>query len=373
MRHPLPPGLERNARPRYLWQQTIRLANTSAVASLPGFDSPQYVLFVHGIDSDGQSNAQIAYMRLYWQGYTGRMGTFDYPTDPALIPVSVNGALVYKSPTFNVQTNDALNSAQALETLLIDLQNGTFAGIGIGEAFSGHVNVIAHSQGNLVVVEALRLWQAAGNGGKLIGAYYSIDAAYSADTFGQGQLPYSKYNWQNLYDHWGDGSPDSSSYFDKALIIDTTGYSLNLFNPDDYALVKAYYYNNKYKKGPWNQAGAVSLYPLHSSWPYIYVYGNNGTYIRRNWTTTDSPMFPIVPTGISVTLSPTTDGYEIFSFIAQSQGPAIGQQDMGNVIFSNNIDLQKDYGATKWNHDYPLEGTIAATFGIWKTIYSKLQ
>ncbi len=97
-----------------------------------------YILFVHGWNwEDWQKKAYgySTFKRLYWLGYKGTFGIFKWPDTYGL-----TSAL-----TFDNSEVHALESGAGLKGLIMDLKDRGFK-----------VNIYAHSQGCMVVSEALR-------------------------------------------------------------------------------------------------------------------------------------------------------------------------------------------------------------------------
>src|SRR6202044_4148485 len=101
-------------------------------------------------DSAKDFFAQTAYKRLYWQGYQGRFGAFQWPTTVANLT----------GPHFDQSESQAWYSGAGLLNLLVALN----------KEYLGQVYVMGHSHGNVVVGEALR--QATQQGlGQLVNTY----------------------------------------------------------------------------------------------------------------------------------------------------------------------------------------------------------
>lgn len=111
----------------------------------------QYIMFVHGWRLQGWERkrfAETAFKRLYWQGYKGRFGFFSWPTlwatldDLYWTPLSNDNILNYDN-----SEEIARRSAPFLYHLLADLR----------QKYPRSLNIVAHSMGNVVTSEALRL------------------------------------------------------------------------------------------------------------------------------------------------------------------------------------------------------------------------
>ena len=210
--------------------------------------SPQtddYILFVHGWRMQAWDKAvfaNTAYKRLFWQGYNGRFGTFDWPTEwidtegMGLTSLEEIWGLLTRSASvarnFCNSEQKAWTSAQALHSLLVDLYNKYHTDSG-----DSTVRLLAHSMGNIVASEALRweMHQETEPTRKLVHTYVASQAAtWSEALDGKG-------NWQNaqqcdLYKYYNDnGGP----YFQGLTGADgSAGRMINFYNPVDYALGK---------------------------------------------------------------------------------------------------------------------------------------
>ncbi len=193
-----------------------------------GFSESEYLLQVHGWNMAPiwkTSFAETAYKRLYWQGYAGRFGVFNWPTlydDQSPILNNALGANTLNL-TYNPSEFIAFRSAAALTNTLADLRPQY-----------DRLTVIAHSMGNVVVGEALRLWDNAHDGQPLVNTYVAMQAAVSAGAYGY-DTNYTHTD-TDLYSH----NPAFASLQSDALFgRDQTAAQkwVNFYNPDDYALV----------------------------------------------------------------------------------------------------------------------------------------
>lgn len=143
-----------------------------------------YILFVHGYNMaswEKDRYAETAYKRLYWQGYQGRFAEFRWPT--------------YDNFAFyDLSEAEAWPSAVGLENLLTSL-NGKYP---------GNVYVLAHSMGNVVAGEALRL---AGTT-NVVNTYVASQAAISARAYNN-TVPADITN----YSYFVVKTPDSEGHY----------------------------------------------------------------------------------------------------------------------------------------------------------------
>jgi pimeloyl-ACP methyl ester carboxylesterase len=186
-------------------------ATGSSVYNSSSPETGQYVLFVHGMGMSSDDKvyfANTAYKRLWWQGYKGRFGAFDWPC---------LGFTSYDTSEYN-----AWQSAKALSNKLADLN----------AAYPNNVYLFAHSQGNVVAGEALKLNNTNGNG---VQAYVACQAAVSAHA-------YDAYTseWTPIFgssydtpDDYADYPPTGETYFNG---VNSGGSEANFFNTYDFAL-----------------------------------------------------------------------------------------------------------------------------------------
>ena len=84
--------------------------------------------------------------------------------------------------TFNPSELNAYRSGNVLRDLLSDLNSN--------RPYRGNINVLAHSQGNIIVGEALRLWSEE-HATPLIKNYFALNAAISAGAYGSDDIDVS--------------------------------------------------------------------------------------------------------------------------------------------------------------------------------------
>lgn len=185
-------------------------------------DEP-YLLFVHGFnlgDWEKERFAQTAYKRLWWSGYKGRFGVYDW-----LCSLS---ALDFDRSEYN-----AWLSGAGLKELLVREYN---------YHPHGGVYLFAHSQGNVVVGEALR---EAGLDSSIprgfVKAYIASQAALSASYY-QADVPRYKdriakrgtYVNDDLLGHYPHGFANEPPYLEPAK--EMAAQWINLYNPADWAM-----------------------------------------------------------------------------------------------------------------------------------------
>jgi hypothetical protein len=282
-----------------------------------------YILFVHGWNLDRYDKdrlAESAFKRLYWQGYQGRFGSFRWPTKNGF-----KGTLVQlvtspaQKDNFDLSEYTAWQSAAGLLNKLNDLN----------AEYPGQVYVLAHSMGNVVAGEALRL--AAQQGlGQLVNTYVASQAAISAHTYDgdTNDVPnYSFYYppWRlaaitpNIYSNWFAGNNGGGA-----------GTVVSFYNTNDYALQRSAWQLDQLLKPD-------KYVPMGGSiWDYSY-----------NGLTNDPPPWNHFEkeASLGVTMvsfdivNVLTNRYEVMALAAESWTTALGATpSVGNVA---DIDLRQ--------------------------------
>jgi pimeloyl-ACP methyl ester carboxylesterase len=195
----------------------------------PGNANTPYILYVHGWNMETWAKdrfAEAAFKRLYWQGYQGRFGVFRWPTGYGF---SGWGSVVTDPDNYDNSESNAWASATGLVNLLTSLNN----------KYPGNVYMMAHSMGNVVAGEALRL---AGNN-QAVNTYVAMQGAVPAHCYDPttyvrtNDLNYLGIGYNshapNYYaSYWTNGAP---SYFNGTA---GAGSYINFFNIEDYALAR---------------------------------------------------------------------------------------------------------------------------------------
>jgi hypothetical protein len=204
-------------------------------------NSPQtndYILFVPGwrmLPSDDTDFANTSYKRLFWQGYKGRFGTFNWPTEwinttgASKTTLLTDPAKVYAiGENFAESEQRALFSATALEALLTKLA-GQYTS---GSNGSSRVNVLSHSMGSYVVSEALRLAITPG-GTPIVNTYIASQGATPAEAY-DGSGPGSAPRLDEFA--WLTGDLSGMTYYGD--IGASVSHLVNYYNPLDFALAQ---------------------------------------------------------------------------------------------------------------------------------------
>jgi hypothetical protein len=187
-------------------------------------DDENYILFVHGWNMptwEKDRFAETMYKRLWHQGYKGRFGLFRWPTE-------VTDWVVTDPRNYDRSEFKAWKSGPGLRVHLHELNN----------KYPGRVRVLAHSMGNVVMGEAMRLEATSPTPEQLIHTYVATQAAIPAHCYDSSTpefvfLPGYGPTTPNVYASY---PPTDKPYLDRDLMVGTVGRYVNYFNPDDWAL-----------------------------------------------------------------------------------------------------------------------------------------
>jgi pimeloyl-ACP methyl ester carboxylesterase len=198
------------------------------------YEAPQdtntpYILFVHGWNMTAEDKdrfAEAAFKRLFWQGYHGRFGVFRWPTDYDFNASLIDAIL--QPHNYDSSENQAWNSAAGLLNKLTDLNT----------KYPGHVYVLAHSMGNVVTGEALRL--AAQQGlGEVVNTYVASQAAIPAHVYDATVISPYLINYAYVsHGYPAPGHPLTPNIYSNRLTNNAAavGRKISLYNVNDYAL-----------------------------------------------------------------------------------------------------------------------------------------
>jgi alpha-tubulin suppressor-like RCC1 family protein len=348
-------------------------------------EEKRYILYVHGWNMKPEEKdvfAETAFKRLFWQGYRGRFGAFQWPTTHSFGSFFVdNTKLKTKVSTGYSALTDYTNydrgewsawrSAVGLKRLLIRLQ----------ASCPGEVYMVAHSMGNVVAGEALRL--AAEEGlGELVNTYVASQAAIPVHVYAGSQvgvLLEADVPVSVLTSMLDGGFPETANIYKNWLAANSgaVGRRVNFYNGNDYALWHDCWEANQYLK------------PDHSDAPDQ----------RFNYDYTEDPLaLPVVngfrkfnpaeliPVPIVLQLGSThavADRYEIMAFAAEAWSRALGAVPVSNGAFDANVDLSgfghaggriwpldpvaRPYAAHKW-HSAQFRSTNMLQRGYWNEL-----
>jgi hypothetical protein len=382
-------GQDERKNPDFGSYSTFTQTTHAVVNDLPNssFNNDDYLLFVHGWNmapADKKEFAETAFKRLYWQGYSGRFGTFNWPTfydaDPTL-PRDWPFAGQAANLTYFASEFQAWRSGEALKNVLSSLQQPDDAG-------NVHVNVMAHSMGNYVTAEALRLWRLQSTE-PLVDTYIAMQGAVSAGVYGSDAtdgLQVGDSSLFDLYRYFAAGTPQGNPVNGRPYMSDPSSTSatwsqsaathrVNMFNEQDFALT-----NFK----TWRAAN--TLKPLstnlapNATWPYNYELFYDGgvvTGVRRIDATTGQ--ITVLTGGlVDENGRPGPNAYEIMAFTSVANSSPIGDKPVD--WFDTNVNIQTDIPdgldantpgldpKIRPNHSFEFNHDATRTWSFWERI-----
>jgi pimeloyl-ACP methyl ester carboxylesterase len=185
------------------------------------------VLFVHGWrmgEWDYEDFSETMFKRLYWQGYHGRFMSLRWPTlskdDYNNLPEVVSDFL--SRTTYNRSEFIAWRSAAGLSAYLTNLK----------QRFPNYsLNVCAHSMGNVVMAEALKLQLAASQ--QNVNNYVLMQGAVPASCYDTTFTNYAPF----LAAEQSEPTPNTYWGYPGAINQAVSGNLVDFFNTNDFALV----------------------------------------------------------------------------------------------------------------------------------------
>jgi hypothetical protein len=324
-------------------------------------ESSDYVIYVHGWDmnkADREDYSETAYKRLFWQGYKGRFGFFSWPT--TISPegghwVTVGRAVSSDTfrKTYDSGEQAALNSGS---TLLAVLQS-------LYAQYPGHVNLLAHSMGNIVASEALRQEAILPNPVKIVKTYVASHASEAAGSYdGRYAKTLPANGTPDMYEDYGGPGIGYFSGIHKGL-----NTFVNFFNPVDWALSANIWQRDQGAKpdvgfgyGPFLQQNAQNIVvpPAGTSSRYLF-------YRFLNQFPNDNRIAYLNPDNLS-------DLYTIMSFADPAETLALGAAaNVGGPVDSEfNMHLQLGFGGHHWQHDAEFMSDFAEVGAFWASLLS---
>lgn len=286
-----------------------------------------YILFVHGwnlADWEKDAFAETAFKRLYWQGYQGRFGAFQWPTGYGFGSWK---SVVTDPDNFDDSEYNAWHSALGLIGLLINLNS----------SYSDHVYLFAHSMGNVVAGEALKL---AGSR-QVVNTYVAMQAAIPAHCYDQ-TADVRTVPWA-----LDDGTPDryanyptnNGPYYFNGIV--GAGSFINFYNPYDWALEPDHWQLDQDLKPD-----------VDCSW--------DGTHFFMEGVELDFP----------------TSTYAIFAYCDEARCFALGAQaNVGGVFQNQQADLHTLFGFGNQHKDHSGEfnSDNMNRFRFWKEVLNQMK
>jgi hypothetical protein len=308
-----------------------------------GTETDECIIYVHGwrnSNDDVCSYAETLYKRLWWQGYRGRFVVFRWPC-------------LMDFDSFNSSELHAWRSAQYLKSLVAGLK-GEFS----------QVSIIAHSQGNVVVGEALKQ-------GMEIDNYVALEAALPAGCYDDSTQINSYSVLMAAETTWPGPTPERHGkgyvgYLNSAL-ENVRGNKARFFNTQDFATSIMWVANQFRWKPDGNQSWWYKFKPTSAS--FMGYFQNVGIeyHVRHWWEFWDN----LISTH---RVYPVTDDNESRAFVARSRSMALGATGAAVAGFES-IPLESsvdDFTAWPSDHSGQFTRRIQQVWDLYYEILTKL-
>jgi hypothetical protein len=287
-------------------------------------ENDEYVLHVHGWNMENWEKdrwTETVFKRLWWQRYKGRVGGFQWPT---------LGALYYDRSEIR-----AWNSAQALNDRITSLN----------ASYSGQVRVIAHSMGNVVMGEALRLFSSS-----VVHTYIAAQAAIPAHCYDNAVSNYwTGFDTPDVYARYSSGLSNDAPYL--AVNSNHAGAMSTYFNMDDYAL------------GWWETGNEMK--PDVNYW-YTEGDANVDSYAPASG---DRFYYDSILPSDERTMTIPTNRFEIFARIVESRSRALGRE-ASVAGFGTARDLHSwGYDNQHYSHSREFRSNVADEWSFWDAFF----
>jgi len=273
------------------WTSSVEVVQPATASTLG--DNTDLIVLVHGINVDNWhwlSQSDTVLKRLYWAGYHGKFATVDWPCNP----INYQTFLTFDEDVFNNSELKAYKASTALKAYLSALRT---------RFPSCNLNILAHSQGNAVVSEAIAQGAPFDNyiltQGALPASCYDVNAPVDSTLAGR-EGYFQTPEWQPMGYH--------------GVYTNLPGNIVNYYNPQDRVL--GYWYT------------AQEFFKPSISYSYN---GTNSVY-----------------TGIFSSYT-ITDSQESRANVSRSHTLSIGQQGLASGetkqgIMSATVDLHAQFG-----------------------------
>lgn len=276
----------------------------------PNANTP-FILFVHGWNMETWEKdrfGETAFKRLYWQGYQGRFGIFRWPTDNGFQGLPTVETNLDEADNFDNSEYQAWRSAQGLLNKLNDLNS----------QYPGRVYVLAHSMGNVVTGEALRLAET----NEVVNTYVASQAAVSAHTYDE-TIP--NYSFTLLGISFGPYTPNIYGDWFAGNSGDGAGSIVSFYNTNDFALSRNHWQFDQLLKPD------QDVLENGDRWYYSYDGSSSDPYPWNNFLkedTNSTTLYFNIVTSLG-------NRYEVMSYAAQAYTTALGATaGVGNLTGS---------------------------------------
>jgi len=306
-------------------------------------ESKQVIVFIHGINNtpeEAESTSSTLFKRLYWAGYHGRFATFRWPC--GFLPPRDLSLFGYDVSEFY-----AFKSAGAFKDYLTFLRNNT-------NGLPGYsINILAHSQGNVVASEALQQ-------GAPFDNYILTQGAFPAHCYdtSTNDVPFL----QKLLDAEIDQGPTpllaaNGGY--HGYLTNLAGNLINFYNTNDFALASG---TTAGLQTNWEENQRIRKPETLSSSTHFYVY----------YTATQTSVDYLNSASNIV-----TDLHETKSMVARSRSHAVGAQAGMHGVINNgaSVDLKAtfQFGASRPDHSAQFTRTIQIVLPYYRQVLSSFE
>ncbi|MDI6809904.1 MAG: alpha/beta hydrolase, partial [Candidatus Eisenbacteria bacterium] len=294
-------------------------------------ENDEYVLHVHGWNMEGWEKdrwSETVFKRLWWQRYKGHVGGFQWPTYTGIL-------------TYDASEVRAWRSGEALKNRITSLNS----------TYSGEIRVIAHSMGNVVMGEALRLFSSS-----VVHTYIAAQAAIPAHCYDNTVTNYwTGFDTPNIYARYSSGLSPDTPYL--AANSSHVGAMALYFNPVDYALgAIAWQLNNEMKPdlNYWYTEGDSNVDSYAPASGDRFYYDSLLPFDERTMTIPD-------------------DRFETFARIVESRSRALGSEPSVNG-FGTARDLRNwGYNNQHYSHSREFRSNIVDERPFWTAVVEDAQ
>jgi len=320
------------------WPEMVQTNVTSGfqvLASPPAnpYEAKQLAVFVHGWRMtawDTENFSDTMFKRLYWQGYQGRFASLRWPTRSKNTDTNSFNLFGTQIPadtlTFNRSEHIAFDSGAGAAAYFNNLRS----------RYTNYtISVAAHSQGNVVMMEALKELATASQ--SPLDNYVMMQAAVPAHCYDTTVPNFPAFTNEeqflptpNIYANYGTG-------IDNAM----RGKIFNFFNTNDYALVSA----------STNATLFGINFPINTSWIANEQLAKPLVFFGYSYNPANSIAY-LTNVSEGVTGRTVTDPFELMPFVARPRSLAVGSQGgVNGMVNGGGVDLIP-FGFTKDYYDH---------------------
>jgi hypothetical protein len=291
-------------------------------------ESKHIILFIHGWNNTEPgwlSTSETLLKRLWWQGYRGRVATIKWPCDLQLQLFNRSEFKAFKS---GLGTSRYFNK---LKSRFPDYS----------------LNVFAHSQGTVVLGEALN--EQVEGGFRAVSNVVLTQGAIPAHCYNKDAAFYQDFLTKEV------STPTPEKYRDRFGVVSgvLSGRLTNLYNAEDFALVT----------GAWPDESGID-----TNWEQNQILLKPDWY--RGYSTDGVKGFNSLGTEV-------TDVRELIAMVSRSRSKAVGAMSAtgGTVFESINIgkDTAYDFQDTRPDHSGQFARGIQVLDAYYKTLLEKFQ